>query len=68
MNIAIILASGKGLRFGESIHPKQYVKLNNKPIVIYPIETFSKSKYIDKIIVTSNSTYIHKLQTWIKIC
>lgn len=66
MNIAIILASGKGLRFGESIHPKQYVKLNNKPIVIYPIETFSKSKYIDKIIVTSNSTYIHKLQTWIK--
>ena len=56
-NIAIILASGTGSRFG-SKQPKQFVRLAGKPVVQYTIEAFENSKTIDEIIVVTKEDYI----------
>lgn len=48
MNIAVIIASGTGQRMGNSI-PKQFIHVNNKPIIIYTLEAFEKHPNIDAI-------------------
>ena len=50
MNYALILSGGKGVRLGLSI-PKQYIKVGNKPIVTYCLETIGNISNIDRIIV-----------------
>lgn len=49
-NCAIILAGGKGRRMGEPIN-KQYLKINQHPILYYTLKAFSQSNSIDEIIV-----------------
>ena len=48
MNCAIILAGGIGERMGTQI-PKQFIKVNNKPIIVYAMENFEKHPLIDFI-------------------
>lgn len=48
MNIAIILAGGVGKRMGLSI-PKQFVKINDKPILAYTLESFQSHPLINAI-------------------
>lgn len=48
MNIALIIASGIGQRMGNKI-PKQFIHVNNKPIIIYTLEAFEKHPNIDAI-------------------
>ncbi len=48
MNIAIILAGGVGKRMGLHI-PKQFVRVNGKPILVYTLEAFEQSPLIDAI-------------------
>lgn len=50
-HIAIILAAGKGTRMNSQI-PKQYLEIDNKPIIYYTIKAFSK-EYIDEIILVT---------------
>ena len=50
MNVVMIMAGGVGNRFGANI-PKQYIKLNDKPIIDYVLESVQKSKLVDKILV-----------------
>lgn len=47
---AIILAAGKGTRM-QSRTLKQYLALENKPVLFYSLETFSKLDIIDEIIL-----------------
>lgn len=56
-NIAVILASGNGTRFGSKL-PKQFVKLAGKPVIQYTLEAFQKSSVIDEIIVVTGADYI----------
>lgn len=58
-NYAIILASGKGTRFGNSI-PKQFIKISDKTILEYTIDIFEKNPNIDKIILVITEEYIQK--------
>ncbi|MCB2295838.1 2-C-methyl-D-erythritol 4-phosphate cytidylyltransferase [Clostridium algoriphilum] len=51
-NCAIILAAGKGRRMGKSIN-KQYLNINEYPILYYTIKAFSQSNCIDEIIVVA---------------
>lgn len=53
---AIILASGKGSRFGSEI-PKQFLKIKEKTILEYSIEAFENSALIDEIIVVITPEY-----------
>ena len=48
MNIALILSGGTGTRMGLDT-PKQYIKVNNRPIIAYCIETLSRHHEIDAI-------------------
>lgn len=50
MNIAIVLAGGKGNRMNQSI-PKQFITVYDKPILIYTLENFQRHPNIDEIIV-----------------
>ncbi len=47
-NIAIILAGGVGKRTGQDV-PKQFVTINEKPILIYTLEAFENHAGIDAI-------------------
>ncbi len=50
MNIAIITGGGTGTRTHQDI-PKQFIHVNNKPIIIYTLETFQSHPNIDEICV-----------------
>ncbi|MDE7107801.1 MAG: 2-C-methyl-D-erythritol 4-phosphate cytidylyltransferase [Clostridiales bacterium] len=49
-NIALILAGGSGKRMGQDI-PKQFLTINEKPIIIYTLENFQFNENIDEILV-----------------
>jgi 2-C-methyl-D-erythritol 4-phosphate cytidylyltransferase len=51
MNIALITAGGKGERTKQEI-PKQFIHIENKPLLIYTLEVFQKHSDIDAIFVT----------------
>lgn len=50
MNIALIIAGGSGHRMGQEI-PKQFLTINDKPIIIYTLENFQNNPKIDEILV-----------------
>lgn len=50
MNIALIIAGGKGVRMNQEI-PKQFLNVNDKPVIIYTLEAFEKHTDIDAIAV-----------------
>lgn len=51
MNIAILTAGGIGSRTHQDL-PKQFITINNKPIIIYTLEAFQMHPYIDEIYVS----------------
>lgn len=64
-NYAIILAGGIGKRMGADI-PKQFLEVNNKPIIVYSIENFQRCKQIKKILVVCKTDWIDYLKSLIK--
>ena len=46
---AIILSGGRGKRMGSSIS-KQYMMLNDRPILYYSLDSFEKSD-VDEVVV-----------------
>lgn len=48
--IGIIIAGGVGSRMGQSI-PKQFINVDEKPIIIYTLEAFQRHPNIDSIVV-----------------
>ena len=48
MNIALIIAGGSGQRMQQEI-PKQFLNVNDKPVIIYTLEAFQSHPDIDKI-------------------
>ena len=48
MTVAIIIAGGVGSRMGKDI-PKQFVKVNGKPVLAYTLESFQNHPMIDAI-------------------
>ena len=47
-NIALIIAGGVGSRMGLDV-PKQFVNINEKPVIIYTLEAFQNHPQIDDI-------------------
>lgn len=50
MNIALLTAGGTGNRMGQDI-PKQFLCIDNKPVIIYTMQAFQSSPDIDAIAV-----------------
>jgi 2-C-methyl-D-erythritol 4-phosphate cytidylyltransferase len=50
MNIAIVVAGGKGLRFGGD-RPKQFLELCGTPIIIHTLRQFERCREIERVVV-----------------
>lgn len=50
MNIAMLIAGGKGVRMNQDI-PKQFLNINDKPVIIYTLEAFQQHPEIDAVMV-----------------
>ncbi|MBE6789244.1 MAG: 2-C-methyl-D-erythritol 4-phosphate cytidylyltransferase [Ruminococcaceae bacterium] len=48
MNIALIIAGGVGARMHQDI-PKQFINVNDKPVIVYTLEAFQTHPEIDAI-------------------
>lgn len=68
MNIAIILAGGKGTRFGavnaegEAL-PKQFVEVFGKPVIAYTVEAFQSHPEIDAIEIVCVEGYKERIES-----
>ncbi|KAF1685598.1 pyrophosphorylase [Pseudoxanthomonas broegbernensis] len=54
--IAVVLAGGRGLRFGSEV-PKQFVKLAGRMVIEHTVEVFEHSPMVDQIVVVVPSGY-----------
>ena len=50
MNIAMLIAGGKGVRTNQDI-PKQFLNINDRPVIVYTLMAFQQHPDIDAIIV-----------------
>ncbi|QHQ60681.1 NTP transferase domain-containing protein [Anaerocolumna sedimenticola] len=48
MNIAMLIAGGSGQRMNQDI-PKQFINVNDKPVIVYTLEAFQRHPNIDAI-------------------
>ncbi|MBQ0166976.1 MAG: 2-C-methyl-D-erythritol 4-phosphate cytidylyltransferase [Treponema sp.] len=60
-NIAIILAGGVGSRIGGPM-PKQFLSLNDKPVIVHTLENFQKNKLITGIVIVCVKDWIPHLK------
>lgn len=65
MTIAIIIASGRGSRMGQDI-PKQFINVNDKPIIVYTLEGFQRHPQIDGIGVVCLDGWHDALEAYAK--
>ena len=65
MNIALIIAGGVGQRMNMPT-PKQFIRVNDKPVIIYTLEAFEQNKNIDEIAVVCLESWVSDLKTWAK--
>lgn len=65
MNIALIIAGGIGNRMGQDI-PKQFLHVNDKPVIIYTLEAFQKHSTIDEIDVVCLEGWHEMLRAYAK--
>lgn len=65
MNIALLTAAGYGTRMHQDI-PKQFLHVNNKPVIVYTMEAFQKHPSIDAIVVVTLSSWKEVLYAYAK--
>lgn len=61
MNIALILAGGVGSRSGLN-YPKQYFRVNEKPVLVYTLEKFQKAPSVDRIVVVCSAEWENEVK------
>ena len=64
-NIALIIAGGSGTRMKQDI-PKQFLTVNEKPVIIYTLEAFQNHPEIDCIAVACLESWISVLWAYAK--
>lgn len=66
MNIAIILAAGKSERLNDINVPKQLYLLNNVPLFMYSVLTFSNLEDIDVLYIVTNKDCFDKVKQYVE--
>ena len=64
-NIVILLAGGVGSRFGANI-PKQFVKVEDKPIIIHTLEKFELNHMADEVLIVCVEEWIDYVKDLVK--
>lgn len=62
MNIALVLASGIGSRLVGISVPKQFLVVNNKPLMVYSLEVLNSNDNIDAIVITTNEDRVDEVK------
>lgn len=65
MNIAMLIAGGSGNRMHQDI-PKQFLTVNEKPVIIYTLEVFQRHPAVDDIVVVCIEGWERVLWAYIK--
>lgn len=65
MITALLTAAGTGTRMGQDI-PKQFLHVNNKPIIIYTMEVFEKDPNVDAIVVVTLESWVEVVRAYAK--
>jgi 2-C-methyl-D-erythritol 4-phosphate cytidylyltransferase len=63
MIIALLTAAGSGTRMGQDI-PKQFIHVDNKPLIIHTLEAFQNHPSIDAIAVVTLPSWMDVLQAY----
>lgn len=63
MVVALITAAGRGTRMGQDI-PKQFMTVENKPLIIYTLEAFQNHPNIDAIVVVTLPGWVEVLKAY----
>lgn len=61
--VALLTAAGSGSRMGQDI-PKQFMHVDNKPLIIHTMEAFQKHPNVDAIIVVTLPAWTAVLQAY----
>jgi len=64
-NYVILLAGGVGRRMGADI-PKQFIEVDNKPIIVYTAERFQSNPSIKEILIVCLKDWIEELETLVE--
>ncbi len=65
MVVALLTAAGVGSRMGQDI-PKQFMHVDNKPIIIHTMEAFQRHPSVDAIAVVTLPSWIDVLKAYAK--
>lgn len=65
MNVAVLTAGGSGTRMNNNI-PKQFLTVNDIPIIIYTLRSFQCNERIDKIVVACLKAWQPALESYKK--
>ena len=65
MNIAILTAAGVGSRLEQEV-PKQFLSINDKPLLVYTMEKFQSHPEIDEIAVVCLQGWENMLRAYAK--
>lgn len=65
MNIALIIAGGVGKRMNQDV-PKQFLTIDNRPVIIYTLEAFQHHPSIDSIAVVCVAGWENVLKAYAK--
>ena len=63
MVVALLTAAGTGTRMGQDI-PKQFIHVENKPLIIHTLEAFQKHPNVDAIMVVTLPAWMAVLQAY----
>ncbi len=66
MNFAIIFAGGVGKRMKTNGIPKQFLQIEDKPIIIHTLKVFEQAEKIDGIVIACIESHIDELKRLIK--
>jgi 2-C-methyl-D-erythritol 4-phosphate cytidylyltransferase len=65
MVVALLTAAGSGTRMGQDI-PKQFMHVENKPIIVHTMEAFENHPNVDAILVVTLPGWIEVLNAYAK--
>ena len=66
MVIALILSGGTGSRLGADI-PKQYLRVQGRPVLLYCMETLHKSPVIDAVQIVAAQEWQEEIGSWLEV-
>lgn len=56
-NVLLLMMGGSGTRFGADV-PKQFIKVNNKPIFSYVVGKYDSTNILDEMVIVCHETWI----------